>query len=119
MASETRVMSQPLPAVAAEIDWKLVASAAAVFIGTIVTTVWGWFQGRKKSKASTPEPVSGYQIAGAVLQDNQSLRDNTQAVRDLRDQVFMLIHVLEGKNKVEMELQDTLEDLIKRLDKAS
>lgn len=111
-------MSQPLPA-AAEIDWKLVASAVAVFVGTIVTTIWGWFQGRKKSKESTPEPAASYQIAGAVLQDNQSLRDNTQAVRDLRDQVFMLVHVLEGKTKLEMELQDTLEDLIKRLDKAS
>jgi len=111
-------MSQPLsPVDVAAIDWKLVASAAAVFIATAITTVWGWFQGRKKSEKTAAEP--SFQVAGAVLQDNTSLRDNTQAVRDLRDQVFMLIHVLEGKNKTEMDLQDTLEDLIRRLDKAS
>lgn len=112
-------MSDPLPAAAATVDWKLIGSAVGVFIATMVTTVWGWMQGRKKSEKSAEAQGSQFQIAGAVLQDNTSLRDNTQAVRDLRDQVFMLIHVLEGKNKVEMELQDTLEDLIRRLDKAS
>jgi cytosine/adenosine deaminase-related metal-dependent hydrolase len=113
-------MSDPLPAAqAVEIDWKLVGSAVGVFLATMVTTVWGWMQGRKKSEKNAATEGAGIHIAGAVLQDNSSLRDNTQAVRDLRDQVMMLVHVLEGKNKVEMELQDTLEDLIKRLDRAS
>lgn len=115
MGLETRVMSQSLPVVAAEIDWKLVASAAAVFIGTAVTTVWGWVQGRKKSeKANDPGAV---QIAGAVLQDNTSLRENTQAVKDLRDQIMFLRDVMERRIRAEDDLQDTLEDLCKRLDK--
>lgn len=111
-------MSQPLSDAVA-VDWKLVASAAAVFIGTVVTTVWGWFQGRKKSKESAVEPANSFQIAGAVLQDNSSLRENTQAVRDLRDQMLFLRDAIERRIRVEDELQDTLEDLIKRLDKAS
>ncbi|MAS67367.1 MAG: hypothetical protein CMK82_11305 [Pseudomonadales bacterium] len=112
-------MSQPLPVAAAEIDWKLVASAVGVFIATIVTTVWGWFQGKKKSRENTPEPSTSYQIAGAVLQDNASLRDNTQAVRDLRDQIMLLRDTMERRCRAEDELADTLEDLVKRLDKAS
>lgn len=109
-------MSQSLPA-AAEIDWKLVASAGAVFIGTIVTTVWGWFQGKKKSQAA-PEQSAPIQIAGAVLQDNTSLRDNTQATRELRDQILLLVHVLERHVRVQDDIQESLEDLVKRLDRA-
>ena len=110
-------MSQPLPA-ALEVDWKLVASAAAVFVGTIVTTVWGWFQGRKKSEKNAVEPTPGVQIAGAVLQDNTSLRENTHAVRDLRDQIMFLRDTIERRNRTDDELNDTIEELLKRLDKA-
>lgn len=110
-------MSQPLPA-ALEVDWKLVASAAAVFVGTIVTTVWGWFQGRKKSEKNAVESTPAVQIAGAVLQDNTSLRENTQAVRDLRDQVMFLRDTMERRCRAEDELSDQLNDLIKRLDRA-
>jgi hypothetical protein len=109
-------MSQSLPA-ATEIDWKLVASAAAVFIGTVVTTVWGWFQGKKKSKESAPETASPFQLAGAVLQDNASLRDNTMAVRELRDQIFLLTHVLERRAGLENDLHGELEKLIRLLDR--
>ena len=110
-------MSQSLPA-AAEIDWKLVASAGAVFFGTIVTTIWGWVQGRKKSQekveATLPAP-----IAAAVLQDNTSLRDNTMAVRELRDQIMLLRDTMERRCRAEDELSDQLHDLIRRLDRAS
>ncbi len=109
-------MSQSLPA-ATEIDWKLVASAGAVFIGTVVTTIWGWFQGRKKSQEKSE--AAPLPIAAAVLQDNASLRDNTHAVRDLRDQIMFLRDAIERRIRVEDELQDTLEDLVKRLDRAS
>lgn len=118
MALETRVMSQPLPAAVAEIDWKLVASAVAVFLGTVITTVWGWFQGRKKSQESKSEAGSAVQIAGAVLQDNTSLRENTQAVKDLRDQVMFLRDTIERRNRTDDELNDTIEELLKRLDRA-
>ena len=113
-------MSQSLPA-ATEIDWKLVASAGAVFIGTVVTTIWGWFQGRKKSqeKASATHPDNHFQIAGAVLQDNTSLRDNTQATRELRDQVFLLSHVMERHVGVQNDIHNELERLIRLLDRAS
>lgn len=107
-------MSQSLP-VAAEIDWKLVASAAAVFIGTVVTTICGFFQGRKKSRDNSPAPET-VQIAGAVLQDNQALRENTMAVRELRDQVFLLGHILERRIGVENDLHSKVSNLIKLLD---
>lgn len=109
-------MSQPLSD-AAGIDWKLVGSAVGVFIATIVTTVWGWMQGRKKATNSQPE--QGVQIAGAVLQDNASLRDNTNAVRELRDQVFLLAHIMERHVGVQNDIHGELERLIKLLDKAS
>lgn len=120
-------MSEPLPVAAAGIDWKLVGSAVGVFIATIVTTVWGWMQGRKKSeKASAQHPDNAFQIAGAVLQDNTSLRDNTQATRELRDQILLLAHILERHVRVQDNLHDGLTDvhreireLIRRLDKAS
>lgn len=110
-------MSQSLPVAAAEIDWKLVASAGAVFVGTIVTTVWGWMQGRKKSqeKVDAAPPVP---LAAAVLQDNASLRDNTMAVRELRDQVFLLSHVMERHVGVQNDIHNELERLIRLLDKA-
>jgi hypothetical protein len=113
-------MSEPLPPAAAEIDWKLVGSAVGVFLATIVTTVWGWVQGRKKSeKASATHPDNHFQIAGAVLQDNTSLRDNTQATRELRDQILLLVHVLERHVRVQDDIQESLEELVKRLDRAS
>lgn len=108
-------MSDPSPVTTTvEIDWKLIGSAVGVFIATMVTTVWGWMQGRKKAK----EPASEvpFQVAGAVLQDNTSLRENTQAVKDLRDQILFLRDAVEKRTKSEDELNDTIEDLIKRLD---
>ena len=111
-------MSQPL-ADAAGIDWKLVGSAVGVFIATIVTTVWGWMQGRKKSAAASAAlPAPEFQFAGAVLQDNTSLRENTRATRDLRDQIMLLSHVLERHVKVQDDIEDHLQELVKRLDKA-
>lgn len=119
MASETAEMSQPL-ADATGIDWKLVGSAVGVFIATIVTTVWGWIQGRKKSEKASEyvSPTPDFHIAGAVLQDNMSLRENTQAARDLRDQMVLLIHVLERHVRVQDGIEEHLEELVKRLDKA-
>jgi hypothetical protein len=112
-------MSDPLPGASAagELDWKLVAAAAATFLATMLTTVWGWIQGRKKStKAAEPQGPQ-YQVAAAVLQDNLSLRENTTATRDLRDQIVLLIHTLDRHVKVQDDMQDSLDDLIKRLDK--
>lgn len=112
-------MSQPL-ADAAGIDWKLVGSAVGVFLATIVTTVWGWMQGRKKSERSSPQaPEASFQFAGAVLQDNTSLRENTQATRELRDQMLLMAHILERHIRVQDDLHDDIEAIIKRLDKAS
>lgn len=111
-------MSQPL-ADAAGIDWKLVGSAVGVFLATIVTTVWGWMQGRKKSERSTPSAGTDFPFAGAVLQDNTSLRENTQATRELRDQMLLMAHILERHIRVQDDLHDDIEAIIKRLDKAS
>jgi len=110
-------MSDPLPVEAVSVDWKLVASAVGVFLATMVTTVWGWMQGRKKSAKSASEAEPAFHIAGAVLQDNTSLRDNTIAVRELRDQVFLLGHILERHVKSQDTLSDEIGDLMKRLDK--
>lgn len=114
-------MSDPLPAasVTADLDWKLVAAALATFFATMVTTIWGWFQGRKKSAKAVAEAPAPFQVAGAVLQDNMSLRDNTNAIRDLRDQIVLLIHTLDRTVKGQDELQDELQALIKRLDKVA
>ena len=101
-------MSEPLSGQAI-IDWKLVASAIGVFIATLVTTVWGWIQGRKKvEKGQTELPH---------LPDLNHLRDNTQSMRDLRDQLLLLSNVLERHIRSHGEFLNELKDLVERLDK--
>jgi len=117
---ETLEMSDPLPAEASTVDWTLVASAIGVFVATMVTTVWGWMQGRKKSSKTADESNSEpFHVAGAVLQDNTSLRDNTHAVKELRDQVLLLSHILERHVRIQDNLSNDIDDLMKRLDKVN
>lgn len=112
-------MSLPLvPVDAFTVDWKLVASAMAVFVATGITTVWGWMQGRRRTR-ETVSPSAEFHVSGAVIQDNTSLRDNTAATRELRDQMLLLVHVLERHVKVQDDMQDTLDSLMRRLDRTS
>ena len=110
-------MSHALPAAAeaaAGIDWKVFASAVAVFVATTVTTIWGWLQGRKKAEESNSHiraPGTDIQVVGAVLQDNLSLRENTAATIALRDQVMLLVHLMERRIGLESELVDELKEV--------
>lgn len=110
MSSASQVASE-----VSAIDWHVVGSAVGVGIAAVVTGVWGWLRGEGKAKKKHEGHIKAegtdLQVAGAVLQDNQSLRENTQAVRDLRDQVMLLIHTEERKTRVEEELVNVLEDV--------
>ncbi len=100
------------------IDWKIVASAFAVFVGTLVTSIWGWMQGQKKASNVLDNPNSHQmQVVGAVLQDNQSLRENTNALIALRDQIVILNHSLPKYMESHDSTQEEIDKLLRRLDK--
>lgn len=82
---------------AAGLDWNIVAAAVATFVGTLIVTIFGWYKGRERiqRRLSTPEIGGNGMLAGAVLQDNQSLRDATVASRELRDQMLLTHEALD------------------------
>jgi hypothetical protein len=98
------------------IDWHTVGSAVGVGLVAVITGMYGWFKGEGKSKRKHEGHIkaegSDIQVAGAVLQDNQSLRENTDSNRALRDQVMLLIHVLERNGRTQEEMVNALEDAV-------
>ena len=64
--------------VGAELDWGVVAGAVGTFIGAVFLTIKGWQKGKEEVKTE-----SKAQIIGGTIQDNITMRDNTQAVHDL------------------------------------
>lgn len=89
-------MSQALPAAASvsSIDWTVVATGAAIFVSTVITTVWGWTQAKKKVESQiSPDNVSSPPI-GAIIQDSKTVHEATIASRELRDQLLLLNHHL-------------------------
>ena len=97
------------------IDWGVVATAAATFIGTMITIIWGWINGHKKLESHLRPEGSDVQIAGAVLQDNTSLRENSQSNRDLRDQVLILVHASERQTQSLDDLTNVVQELLAEL----
>lgn len=78
---------------AASLDWNIVAAAAAIFLGTLVTTIAGWFKGKRN--ISTRERITdSFEIGGVSLQDNQTLREATIVNREIRDQLLLNHNVL-------------------------
>lgn len=115
-------MSHPLSAVtevSSHLDWTIIASAIGIGLATFITTFWGWFTGKERAEqkrvAHLKSEGSGFMIAGATIQDNQSLHENTQSNRDLRDQIMMLIHCTERHTKATEEQINTLEDVLAEL----
>lgn len=100
------------------IDWKIIAGAAGTFVGSCVIALLGWFKGKEKVEKKTHlkgEGTVDIALAGVTVQDNLSLRENTQSNRDLRDQTMMLIHCTERTNKTTEEMVNVMEDVLAEL----
>lgn len=109
-------MSTPsaLASHASSVDWNLVAAAGATFLGTLVVTVWGWFQGKKKLSARLESHVDG-NVAGAVLLDNQTLREATLINREVRDQLLLHTQALNASCKATVDNTGCLDDILHEL----
>lgn len=99
---------------AATVDWNLVAAAAATFFGTLTVTVWGWFQGKKKLAAQLEGqlPHPDMQITGAVLLDNQTLREATAVSRELRDRLIVHGEALHSNCKATLDNTESLDEIL-------
>jgi hypothetical protein len=105
---------------AAGLDWNVVAAAVAVFLGTLITTVFGWYKGRERiQRRLQPVDQGGTaMISGAVLQDNQSLRESTLVARDLRDQLLLTQQSMDHHANCLQDNTRQLADLVEELRRA-
>lgn len=102
---------------ATSVDWNLAAAAAATFFGTLVVTVWGWFQGKKKIAARLEGHQPGHEmtVAGAVLLDNQTLREATAVNRELRDRLLVHIEALHSICRATTDNTNTMDEVLQEL----
>lgn len=103
---------------AINLDWNILAAAVAVFLGTLITTIFGWFKGKERVQKALPASGAGGLISGAVLQDNQSLRESTVVARELRDQLLLHHHAMDRNTAALEENADATRDLIEQLKRA-
>lgn len=101
---------------AASVDWNLVAAAAATFFGTLTVTIWGWFQGKKKLASRIESHIGdNAQVTGAVLLDNQTLRESTLVSKEVRDQLLLHSQALHASCKATADNTDSLDDILHEL----
>lgn len=98
---------------ATTVDWDIVAAAAATFFGTLVITIWGWFQGKKKVNSHLSE--GSPQITGFAIQDNQTLRESTIINREIRDHLLLHHHALIQSCRIMEEKIRVMEELLEEL----
>ncbi len=113
MSTPSEIVSQ-----AASVDWNLVAAAAATFLGTLVVTMWGWFQGKKKlaARLESGHPIgSELQVTGAVLLDNQTIRESTLVSREVRDQLLLNSQALHAHCKSLDSNTHSIDDVLQEL----
>lgn len=105
-------MSQAFTVVdqATQVDWNVFAAASATFVATAIATILGLRKGRKDvEKQINPDQNNPHQIVGAVLQDNQSLRESTLINREVRDQLFLVNHSLNRHTEAMKGLTEALD----------
>lgn len=102
---------------AATVDWNLVAAAAATFFGTLTVTIWGWFQGKKKlaQRLEGHQPGQDLTVTGAVLLDNQTLREATMVNRELRDRLLVHSEALHSNCKATIDNTQAMDEIIQEL----
>jgi hypothetical protein len=101
------------------VDWSVVAGAVAVFCGTVVTTIWGWIQGKKKIdqhfKTNPGSPEGTGQVTGAILMDNLTIRESTLVNREVRDQLILQHHCLSDLRQAMIDNTRAMDDLLQEL----
>jgi len=112
-------MSHPSAAIveqASSVDWKVVAGALAVFVGTVVTTIYGWITKKKETSADTHIKTGmDIPIAGAVIQDNVTLRESVIVYREVRDQLLIHHHALMSQCRSTEDNTRAMDEIIKEL----
>lgn len=120
-------MSQVSTAVstASSLDWNVAAAAAAVFMGTLLTTVYGWFRGKKKLDVRLGGDDAPA-VTSVVVQDNQTLREMTLVNREVRDQLLLTNHAIsnlckaiEGNSGAMEDILHELKVILRRIDEAT
>ena len=99
---------------AATLDWNLVAAAAATFIGTLIATIWGWVQGKKKLHQKL-EGIGEASVTGVAVMDNQTLRELTLVNREVRDQLLLHCHALNANSKAMEDNTSSADDILDEL----
>lgn len=99
---------------AIQVDWKLIAAAAATFLATFIISILGWYQGRKKI-AQKLEGIGDGQVTGAVLLDNQTLRESTVVSRELRDRLIVHGEALHSSCKAVVDNTNSLDEILEEL----
>lgn len=101
---------------AASVDWTVVATGSAVFIGTVITTIWGWVQGKKKVEQTlSTSPALQGQVPSVIVQDNSTLREQTLVQQAVRDQLLLTNHALTAMCKATEDNTSAMDDVLTEL----
>lgn len=100
---------------AIQLDWKLLAAAAATFLATFIISILGWYQGRKKVSEKVGQLAEGGTVTGAILLDNQTIREATVVSRELRDRLIIHGEVLHSCCKATVDNTNSLDEILAEL----
>jgi hypothetical protein len=98
---------------AVQLDWKLIAAAAATFVATLIITILGWWNGRKKVAAKIED--SGTTVTGAILLDNLTIREATAVNREVRDRLLIHCEALHSNTKTLEHHVGSMDDILEEL----
>ena len=110
-------MSQASDAVnaASNLDWKLIAAAAATFLATLYITIMGWMQGKKKLAARLES--GDMTVTSAVLLDNQTIREATTVNREVRDRLLVSCEAIHANTKALVDIAEGLDEAVEEMKK--
>lgn len=98
------------------LDFKLIATALAVFVGTLITTIWGWYSAKKKvTESFTSDGKMPTTVTGAILMDNMTIHESTTVNREVRDQLLVLNHTLNRMCRAIEDNTESLDELLKKI----
>lgn len=89
-----------VPSAVVQVDWPTVIGGLAVFSTTCFTTYLGWSEARRrldKKLPNVPPPGdwNGVPVPAMIVQDNQSVRESSLVMGQLRDQLVLNNHALD------------------------
>lgn len=102
-------ISQLFVSASNHLDWGTLAAATAVFLGTLFTTIFGWFRGKVQFNQKLLEAGSHHPLSrGSATNEANEAIETIIATRELRDRIYLNSHVLEENNHMLRELIDEM-----------